>query len=230
MRSQQVCGRFNLRTNPDEFAEFFAAHVADNDRQLLLRYNIAPTQPLLAVRETNGQREAVSLLWGLIPSWSKDAKIASRLINARSETAGTKPSFRAAFKRRRCLIPASGFYEWDGHVHPKQPYHITPHNVALMAFAGLWEHWQPSSGEELETCTILTTQANRTIGTIHDRMPVILGPDEYEDWLREDTPPEHLQKLLRPATEDLLDLTPISTAVNNVRHTGPDCIAPLHAS
>jgi putative SOS response-associated peptidase YedK len=222
-----MCGRFNLRTNPTSFEGFFRAAAPAEGRQLLLRYNIAPTQPVLAIRENDGRREAVSLLWGLIPSWSRDPKIGSKLINARSETAAEKPSFRAAFKRRRCLIPASGFYEWDQHTQPKQPYHITPARSELMAFAGLWEHWSPHGEEPLETCTILTTSANGTLTPIHERMPVILAPEEFDAWLKADTSTAKLQSLLAPATDDFLELTPISTTVNNVRHTGPECIEPL---
>lgn len=221
-----MCGRYNLRTNPANFADFFHAAVDSAHHQLLLRYNIAPTQSVLVVRESGHHHEAAALVWGLIPSWSKDPKIGNRLINARSETATEKPSFRAAFKRRRCLIPASGFYEWDQHTQPKQPYHITPSHGGLMAFAGLWEHWSPPGSDPLETCTILTTSANGTLSPIHDRMPVILPPESFDTWLNTDSDPATLTSLLQPAAEDFLELQPISTYVNNVRHTGPECIMP----
>ena len=162
-----------------------------------------------------------------MPSWAKDPKIGSRMINARSETMAEKPSFRAAFKRRRCLIPASGFYEWDQHTKPKQPYHITPMRGELMAFAGLWEHSTTLGGGLLETCSILTISANGTLAEIHDRMPVILAREDFATWMARDTSSSQLQSLLVPATEDFLELMPISTAVNNVRHTGPECIEPL---
>ncbi|MFV0445687.1 MAG: SOS response-associated peptidase [Planctomycetaceae bacterium] len=226
-----MCGRYNLRTTPAELAEVFGVAAATAPQQLLLRYNIAPTQSVVAIRQQESdhttQREVTVLQWGLIPSWSKDPKIGSRMINARSETAAEKPSFRAAFKRRRCLIPASGFYEWDQHTQPKQPYHITPTRGGLMAFAGLWERWSPPGSEPLETCTILTTGATGTLSPIHDRMPVILPPEQFDQWLNAESPADKLQSLLLPATEDLLELTPISTTVNNVRHAGPECIEPL---
>lgn len=221
-----MCGRFNLRTNPADFAEHFGVAVPVSEQQLLLRYNIAPTQAVLAVRAGDQQLQAARLQWGLIPSWAKDPRIGSRMINARSETAAEKPSFRAAFKRRRCLIPASGFYEWDQHTRPKQAYHITPIRDGLMAFAGLWERWAPPQGDALETCSILTTSANHTIAEIHDRMPVILTPRNYDAWLAADTPSETLHALLKPATEDFLQLTPITPTVNNVRNTGPECLTP----
>lgn len=221
-----MCGRYNLRTNPVDFAEFFQVAVDSAHQQLLLKYNIAPTQTVLAVRHGGDGREVAALLWGLIPSWSKDPKIGSRLINARSETAPEKPSFRAAFKRRRCLVAASGFYEWDQHTQPKQPYHIVPARGGLMAFAGLWEHWSPPGSDPLETCTILTTSANGTLSPIYDRMPVILPPEKFDNWLSPDSDPAKLTSLLQPATEDYLELQPISTYVNNVRHIGPECIAP----
>jgi putative SOS response-associated peptidase YedK len=222
-----MCGRFNLRTNPQRFAEFFQAAVRETDQQLLLRYNIAPTQPVLAVRLRDGDREAVPLQWGLIPSWSRDPKIGGKMINARAETVAEKPSFRTAFKRRRCLIPASGFYEWDRSTQPKQPYHITPAHGGLMAFAGLWERWSPPEGEPLESCTILTTAANQALQSLHDRMPVILLPETFSAWLDEQAVPDDLGRLLQPAPEDFLDWRPISTRVNNVRNQGEDCIAPL---
>lgn len=221
-----MCGRFNLRTTPTEFAEVFGATPPADREQLLLRYNIAPTQPVIVLRATYGFREATAMQWGLIPSWSKDPKLGSRMINARSETAAEKPSFRSAFKRRRCLIPASGFYEWDQHTQPKQPYHITPRRGGLLAFAGLWERWSPPEGDPLETCSILTTSANALIGEIHDRMPVILAPGEFDTWLVDGAEPARLQALLRPATEDYLQLQPISTRVNNVRNTGPELLDP----
>lgn len=222
-----MCGRYNLRTSAAEIGELFSVRVAPENEQLLLRYNIAPTQDVLAVRMGAGGREAAPLRWGLIPSWADDPKIGNRMINARADGVASKPSFRAAFKRRRCLIPASGFYEWQARDGRKQPYHIAPHVGGLMAFAGLWEHWARNGELPIESCTIITTDANRSLSTLHDRMPVILTPAEYEVWLAESTPRETLERLLRPAAEDFLDFVPVSTAVNNVRHTGPDCVTPL---
>lgn len=222
-----MCGRYNLRTTASEFAEFFAVHVAPEQEPLLLRYNIAPTQDVLAVRMGPEGRETAALRWGLIPSWADDPKIGNRMINARADGVASKPSFRAAFKRRRCLIPASGFYEWQARDRRKQPFHIAPDGGGLMAFAGLWEHWARNGELPIESCTIITTDANRALSSLHDRMPVILTPAEYDDWLAESTPRDRLERLLRPAPEDFLDFVPVSTAVNNVRHTGPDCVTPL---
>lgn len=224
-----MCGRFNLRTSEAEFDRLFGTAPPATGLDLLERYNIAPTQPIIAVRDSDAGREGAVLQWGLIPSWSKDPKGGARMINARSETAAEKPSFRAAFKRRRCLIPASGFYEWKQGASPKQPFHIFPHGGGLMAFAGLWERWSPPGGAAIESATILTTAANGTLTALHDRMPVILTPAEYEVWLSPDTPRERLQALLRPAPEDLLEVRAVSTRVNSPRNTGPDCIEPVEA-
>jgi putative SOS response-associated peptidase YedK len=219
-----MCGRFNLRTNPRDFADFFAAQAPPAAEQLLMGFNIAPTQDVLAVRADSGSREAVPLRWGLIPSWADDPKIGNRMINARSETAPDKPAFRTPFKRKRCLIPASGFYEWQKRDDGKQPYHIHPQQGGLMAFAGLWDRWQPADGDAIESCTILTTSANRTLSELHDRMPVILAPQDYGDWLEAAADVAALQRLLRSATEDFLDFEPVSKLVNNVRNTGPECL------
>ena len=218
-----MCGRYNLRTNAHELEAFLGVPIALAE-SLLERFNIAPTQTVVALREVETNREAAALRWGLIPSWSKDEKIGNRLINARSETAADKPSFRAAFKRRRCLIPASGFYEWQGAKGAKQPFHIHPASGGLMAFAGLWEHWEQGDAGPIESCTILTTGANRTLSELHNRMPVILSPSDFEVWLDVATPRDSLVSLLRPAAEDLLDFEPISTQINNVRNEGPECL------
>lgn len=176
-----MCGRFTQTTSSKELSKVFA--VAEMP-PVKPRYNIAPTQDILAVRGTPDEREALLLKWGLVPSWAKDISISTRLINARSETVESKPSFREAFKRRRCLIVADGFYEWakkgDG---KKQPYHFSLRDEQHFAFAGLWERWQSPNGKPLDTCTILTTAANQVLAPIHDRMPVILHPDDYELWL-----------------------------------------------
>lgn len=219
-----MCGRFNLRTNPHEFAEFFQAHPPLGSEPSLLRFNIAPTQNVLAIRADAGARQGVLLRWGLIPGWADDPRIGARMINARSETAPEKPAFRAPFKRQRCLIPASGFYEWRPGDKGKQPYHIHPRDGGLMAFAGLWESWRPAQGEPIESCAILTTSANRTLADLHDRMPVILPPEAYATWLSEDSRCTDLEPLLRSAPEDWLDFEPVSRSVNSVRNTGPECL------
>lgn len=207
---------------------------------LVARYNIAPTQPVLVVREQNGRRESVLLRWGFVPSWAKDVAIGSRMINARSETAHEKPSFRNAFKRRRCMIPADGFYEWQRPAEatgaktagrcgsPRQPYLITMADEGPFAMAGLWEHWQDAEGNELETCTILTTAANELVGELHDRMPVILDPSDYRSWL--DTSSEDIsvaRSLCKPYPAELMMHVPVATYVNSPRNEGSECALPL---
>ena len=197
------------------------------------RYNIAPSQPLLAVRQRDdGSRQADTLRWGLIPSWAKDPAIGHRLINARSETAADKPSFRAAFRRRRCLVPADGFYEWA--VLPdadKQPWYFHPADRRPFAFAGLWERWQQPGGEAVESCTLLTTSANAVVAPVHHRMPVILSPQHYHQWLDcRQADPVVLQALMRPLPDRLLSAYAVSTLVNRPANDDPGCIQPLPAN
>ncbi len=189
------------------------------------RYNIPPSQPILAVRELDGVRAAAMLRWGLIPFWSKDPKIGYKLSNARSETAAEKPSFRAAFKARRCIIPATGFYEWKRAGTAKIPHFIRLRSGAPMAMAGLWESWQPSDGSEpLETCTILTTGPNELMADIHHRMPVLLPPQEWDDWLAPNAEREYLRSLMVPYKADEMEAHPVSTRVNSARNDGPDLV------
>ncbi len=213
--------------------------------QLVARYNIAPSQPVLAVRALNGEREPALLRWGLVPPWAKDIAIGHRMINARSETAHEKPAFKNAFKRRRCLIPADGFYEWrkkDGRGYAasnnrkpsgassggRQPYLITMADEAPFAMAGLWEHYQDEHGNELETCTILTTQANELVGELHDRMPVILSPEDHGAWLDTTTDDATVAKALcKPYPAELMMHQPVSTFVNNPRNEGSRCAEPV---
>lgn len=193
------------------------------------RYNIAPTQqvPVVRVAPDSGEREMTLLRWGLIPSWAKDASIGNRLINARAETVASKPAFRAAFKRRRCLVPADGYYEWQKVGSKKQPYLIQRQDGAPFAFAGLWESWHADRPDAVETFTIITTDANEATTAIHDRMPVILDEEDYAMWLDpEFEGREALESLLRPYPGEALQLTPVSTYVNNPRHEDPRCIEP----
>ena len=181
-----MCGRFALFAGREELAKHFG--VTLEDMEITPRYNVAPSQAVLAIRAgEQGGREAVRLHWGFVPSWAKDPSIGNRMINARADTAPEKPAFRAAFKSRRCLIPASGFYEWQATGGKgKQPYFIRAKDGTPLAFAGLWEHWRPGKDEpRVESCTILTTTANATMAPIHDRMPVILDPADYAAWLGE---------------------------------------------
>ncbi len=197
------------------------------------RYNVAPSQPLLTVRlDRDGEREWALLRWGLVPSWAKDPGIGNSLINARSETAPEKPSFRAAFKRRRCLVPADGFFEWQRRNKGKQPYYITLKDGKPFAFAGLWEMWTGPGGEELQTCTLLTTEANELVQPLHDRMPVILAPQDFDLWLGKpgDADKEEitvLRHLLHPFPAEKMQAGPVSKSVNNPRNEGPECIEPV---
>ncbi|MCA9897857.1 MAG: SOS response-associated peptidase [Anaerolineales bacterium] len=192
------------------------------------RYNIAPTQPVAAIRlAENGQREFTFFRWGLVPSWAKDLNIGSRMINARSETVAEKPSFRTAFKRRRCLIPADGFYEWQKQGSGKQPMFIRPVAERPFALAGLWEVWRDPDGSVLQTCTILTTTPNELMAPIHNRMPVIVEPEDFDLWLNPEPDPEQGLHLLRPYPAEKMAAYPVSTVVNNPRNDMPDCIQPI---
>ncbi|MCC6125861.1 MAG: SOS response-associated peptidase [Pirellulales bacterium] len=223
-----MCGRFSLRAR---LAELLAEFVVEeqNAATFLPRYNIAPSQPVFAVREKPGApapaREAVLLRWGLIPSWAADPAIGNRTINARVETVAEKPAFRAALKRRRCLVAADGFYEWKAEGKIKQPYFIHFADDRPFAFAGLWESWEASGHSRIESCTILTTEANELMRPIHHRMPVILRPDDYARWL---DPSEQdssaLQPLLISYAGDGLEAYPVGRLVNNPRHDDQNCL------
>ncbi len=223
-----MCGRFTLTLDGVALQQAFPQFRIP--ASLAPRYNIAPTQPV-AVVPNDGQRRVDFFLWGLIPAWAKDPRIGNRLINARAETAAQKPSFRAPFRRRRCLILADGFYEWQrapGGKGPKQPYRILLRDGRPFAFAGLWERWQAPDGSEIYSCTILTTQANPLVAQVHDRMPVILAPEDYDRWLTPgEAAPEVLQPLLRPFPADAMTLYPVSSRVNSPQRDDPDCIRPL---
>jgi len=180
-----MCGRYTLKTTPDVVADQFHFEELSD---LKPRYNIAPSQLVACVRITSGSttREGSILRWGLIPSWAKDPAIGMKLINARAETVAEKPSFRKSFKQRRCLVLADGFYEWQKAGRVKQPYYIRMKDDRPFAFAGLWEHWASPGGQVIETCALLTIEPNELMAPIHSRMPVILNPDAYDDWLDPD--------------------------------------------
>jgi putative SOS response-associated peptidase YedK len=221
-----MCGRYSITTPVEALRRAFDFAERPN---LAPRYNAAPTQSLPVVRRTADGRRALSLLrWGLIPSWARDATIGAKLINARSDGVAVKPSFRAAFRKRRCLVPADGFYEWalDPSTKRKLPYHIHAPDRAVFAFAGLWESWAGPEGP-LETFTMITTTANARLSAIHDRMPVVLGADAYAIWLAADSAAEELMSLLVPAPDDALIATPVSPRVNRVANDDPACIVPL---
>jgi putative SOS response-associated peptidase YedK len=217
-----MCGRFALFAEPKAVASLFELP----DLPLFeARYNIAPTQAVLAVRvePLQGARAAARLRWGLIPSWAADASVGNRMINARAETVASKPAFRAAFRQRRCLLPASGFYEWRTVKRKKQPYFLHPRDGGLIAFAGLWETWN-KGGEAIESCTILTTTANEVVKPFHDRMPVILPRDDWATWLDARQGSEALTTLLRPSPGEAMSAYPVDSWVNNARHEGIECV------
>ena len=228
-----MCGRFTLISNISELQLRFG--FAMEDPELRPRYNIAPTQQVLTV-VNDGERRGEMMRWGLVPSWAKDVKIGNRMINAVSETAATKPAFRSAFRRRRCLVLADGFFEWRRPARPERnkrdgkqrvPLYFSQKSGEPMAFAGLWENWQSPDGEWIRSCTILTTTPNSFIEPIHNRMPVILSAETEPLWLDPLTEtPSNLEPLLVPAPSELLDAREVSPTVNNVRNQGPECIAP----
>ena len=229
-----MCGRYSLTTPLDALRSLFDFESLLN---LPPRYNIAPTQEAAVVRTSDvGGRELAMPRWGLIPSWSKEASMGAKLINARSETVAEKPSFREAFRSRRCLIPADGFYEWRMEEGRKQPFRIGMKGGIPFAFAGLWEQWTAKAastgiaeGESVETFTILTPPANDKLRPIHARMPVILAPETFDPWLDAANDPHSLLSLLGPYPVAPMAFYRVGTAVNNVRNDDPSCIAPLTA-
>ncbi|MCC6708376.1 MAG: SOS response-associated peptidase [Gammaproteobacteria bacterium] len=220
-----MCGRYMLARDAQSLAEEFGVSAPD---RLAPRYNISPTQPALIVREVDRKRVAALVRWGLVPFWADDISIGQRMINARSETVADKPAFRAAFRRRRCLVPADGYYEWQSRDGRKQPYLIAPADGGCFALAGLWEHWQ-RDGNELETMSLMTCAANAALGVIHDRMPVVIARADYGRWLSGDTPAAQLQDLLKAASDDYFVARAVSTRVNSPRNDDIECIAPLAA-
>ena len=219
-----MCGRYTLASPTERLAEEFG--VDASSIELAPNYNVAPTQKVAAVLEEGGQRSLEVLRWGLIPPWADDPGIGSRMINARSETAPGKPSFRRAFRERRCLIPADGFYEWQRTNGAKQPYYIHMEDGRPFAFAGLWESWSKGGEGEVRTCTILTTGANALVGEVHDRMPVILAHDAYDVWLDRASERDELTGLLAPYPEDEMEAYPVSRFVNSPSNNDPRCIEP----
>ena len=192
------------------------------------RYNVAPTQPIAIVRIAEGRRQFALERWGLIPPWVKDPRAFSLLINARVESVNDKPAFRYAMRRRRCLVPADGFYEWKTEGRHKRPFAVRPRDRQPVAFAGLWESWMGPNGEELETAAIVTTAANRELAPLHDRMPVVLPPDAFEAWLDcRNVDAETATALCVPARDGLLEAYAVSPAVNRADNDGPELIAPV---
>ncbi|MGH3353470.1 MAG: SOS response-associated peptidase [Nocardioides sp.] len=240
-----MCGRYASSRQPDELAEEFEIDELRLQEPLTESYNVAPTNDVYAVLERPpreeqpaGQRQLRSVRWGLVPSWAKDAKIGNRMINARMETVADKPAYRKAFAKRRCLLPADGYFEWyatealDAKGKPrKQPYFITPKDGGVLAMAGLYELWpDPAKADEdpdrwLWSCTVITTDAEDSLGRIHDRMPLMVERDRWDQWLDPASPGD--VELLTPAAPGRLEAFPVSTLVSNVRNNGRELIEPL---
>lgn len=222
-----MCGRFTRKESMEKLADLFGLKVP----LLCPRYNIAPSQLVACVRTNpeSNKREFTELKWGLVPSWAKDLGIGNKLINARAETVGEKPSFRHAFKQQRCLVLADGFYEWKREGKSKQPYYIRFKDSRPFAFAGLWERWEKQA-PALESCTLITTGPNTVMEPIHHRMPVILDPKQYNEWLDLTLYSiEQLKALLKPFPPEEMEAYPISPLVNNPRNDSSRCIQPLES-
>ncbi|HXY36302.1 MAG TPA: SOS response-associated peptidase [Planctomycetaceae bacterium] len=221
-----MCGRFTLRARPADLVEVFELL---REPELTPRFNIAPTQPVAIVRQVDKHREISMVRWGLIPFWAEDPKVGYSTINARAETVAKKPTFRQSFAKRRCLIPADGFYEWQRMDGRKQPFFIHMKDDRPFAFAGLWDRWKRGD-QAIESCSIIVSNANELVEPIHDRMPVILDQEDYARWLdpkNQDT--AALQGLLRPYPAEGMTAFPISTLVNSPRNDQPECIERLSA-
>ncbi len=223
-----MCGRFSQSKSSEAIAQAF--EVA-NVPFLTPRYNIAPTQLVATVLQKDDTKRQFQMLhWGLIPSWAKDPKIGARMINARAETVAEKPAFRAAFRQRRCLVLADGFYEWQQQEKQKHPFYFRMSDDYPFAFAGLWEHWEGQDGKVIESCTILTTEANKLVCPIHDRMPVILAPQDYDLWLAPKVQKsELLQHLLCPYPVEDMTVYPVGMQVNNPSNDHLECTRNVEA-
>ena len=222
-----MCGRFVQNFTFETLQDNFNIQTAEANIQP--NFNVAPTQEILTIIKHDNEIKLEKLHWGLVPFWAKDTSIGSRMINARAETVASKPSFRNAFKKQRCLIPASGFYEWKGEKGQKQPYYITIPSGEPFAFAGLWEAWTGKDDESVyKSCTIITTAANDKISELHNRMPIILDPKVYEQWLDIDIQdPKKLELILKDGIVHDMKYHPVSKLVNSVKNNDPNCIKPI---
>ncbi len=217
-----MCGRFALAASAEEVAALFGYLDAEDFPP---RYNIAPTQPIAIVREEHHRRRFALARWGLVPAWVEDPKRFQLLINARTEGIATKPAFKNAIRYRRCLIPASGFYEWRRQGKSKQPFWVRPREGGAVGFAGLWETWSDRDGGEIDSACIITTSANATLAPIHARMPVMIAPEDFEVWLTGET--DEAMALLAPAPDDLLEAYPVSDRVNKADADDPGLLLPV---
>ncbi len=220
-----MCGRYASSRGAADLAAHFAVE-EQPEEELAPSYNVAPTDTVAVVLERAGTRLLKVVRWGLVPSWAKDAKGAARLINARRESITDKPAFRAAYQRRRCLVPADGYYEWQNDGGRKQPWFLTSRDGGPLAMAGLYEVWSPPEGERLWTCTIITTAAPDELGEVHDRTPLLVPPEDWARWLDPDVA-DPGQGVLVAGVPGVLDAWPVSPAVGNVRNNGPELVAPL---
>ena len=219
-----MCGRYASTTPPETMRALFGYLEQPNFPP---RYNIAPTQPIAIVRTVEGKRHFALVRWGLIPSWVKDPRAFSLVINARGESVNEKPAFKSAMKYRRCLVPADGFYEWKRQGDRKQAYFVRLKGGGPLAFAGLWESWMGPNGEELETAAIVTTQASRSIAHIHDRMPVIVPPEAFDFWLDPKVDAQTAAAAIQPAPDAAIEAYEVSSAVNRTANDTPALLEPL---
>ena len=219
-----MCGRFYLDMTMDEIIEHY---MLGNVPEFATHFNIVPSQVIPVVRIVEDKRELVMMRWGLVPSWSKQVDSGYSLHNARAETVADKPAYRSACKKRRCLIPASGFYEWKTEQGGKQPYCIRLADKKPMAFAGLWERWEGAADNVIESCTIIVTEANDKIRSVHDRMPVIIDPADFGLWMSSEQETEQASALLRSYPSELVDVFPVSRKVNNPANNDPECITAI---
>ena len=220
-----MCGRFTLYITAEDLASHYHLRILPVTEP---RYNIAPSQQINIIKAASGEPTLSTVKWGLIPHWAKDEKIGYKLINARAETVSEKPSFRNAFKHRRCLIPASGFYEWKKEGSRKQPYYFQAKGESVFSMAGIWESWKAPDGDIVESCSIITTAANELVSRIHDRMPVIIAKDSYKIWLSAENNGQLFKELLKPYSEFVMICNPVSQMVNSPKNTGPECIQKYH--
>jgi putative SOS response-associated peptidase YedK len=220
-----MCGRYLLISPVEAMRKFFDVGGLLN---LPPRYNIAPTQDAPVVRlDQQGRRELIPMRWGLVPLWAKDLSMGARAINARAESIDQKPAFRDAFERRRCLVPSDGFFEWEKKGKLRQPWRIGPAEDGLMALAGVWERWRAPDGGVVRSYAVVTTDANELVAPLHDRMPVVIPPERFAEWLDPETPREELKRLLRPYPAERMRAYPISRRLNDVRNDDADCIEPF---
>jgi putative SOS response-associated peptidase YedK len=222
-----MCGRYTLTSSPEAIRALFRYR---EEAGFPPRYNVAPTQPIPVVRRVNGEPSLALMRWGLIPSWVKDPGVFSLLVNARGEGVNDKPAFRHAMKRRRCLVPADGFYEWKDEGGRRRPYFVRKAGGGPLAFAGLWETWTGPNGEEMETAAIITTDANKEMAQVHHRAPAIVPPDVFDFWLDTDNvDAKTAAAAIGPAPHGSMEVYEVSTAVNRVANDRPELIEPHHA-